>query len=89
MLADLDGNWAVLAEAIQTVLRKYGVEDAYEQIKLATQNRDMDAAAIRQIVEAAAIDDADRQRLLSLTPAGFVGLAREIASDALGAGPGR
>jgi len=89
MLADLDGNWAVLAEAIQTVLRKYGVEDAYEQIKLATQNRDMDAAAIRQIVEAAAIDDADRQRLLSLTPAGFVGLAREIASDALGAAPGR
>jgi adenylosuccinate lyase len=83
MTRDLDRNWAVLGEAIQTVMRKQGVEDAYEQIKAATQNNALDAAVLRSIVETAGIREPDRTYLLSLTPASFVGLAREIGEAAL------
>jgi adenylosuccinate lyase len=64
-------------------MRKHGVEDAYEQIKAATQTQQLDAAAIRRLVEATAIPEPDRSRLISLTPAGFIGAAAEIARAVL------
>jgi adenylosuccinate lyase len=81
--ADLERNWAVLGEAIQTVMRKHGVEDAYEQIKAATQTQQLDAAAIRRLLERTSIPEPDRSRLISLTPAGFIGAAAEIGRAVL------
>jgi len=84
VLADLNRNWAVLGEAIQTILRKHGAEDAYERIKEATQDREMTPSIIRGFVERSDIPEPDRSFLLSLTPASFIGLAPEIARSVLG-----
>jgi adenylosuccinate lyase len=83
MARDLDRSWAVLGEAIQTVMRKQGVEDAYERIKAVTQNNLLDATVLRSIVEEAGIREPDRAYLLSLTPSSFVGLAQKIGEAAL------
>jgi adenylosuccinate lyase len=83
LAADLDANWAVLAEAIQTVLRKHGVEDAYERLKALTQDRAMDAEVIRAFIAGCDIPEPDKGRLMALTPAGFVGLASALATEAL------
>jgi adenylosuccinate lyase len=80
---DLDRNWAVLGEAIQTVLRKQGIEDAYEQIKAATQNQVLDADTLRAAIDRIGVREPDRSYLLSLTPDRFIGLAREIGKAAL------
>ena len=81
--ADLDRNWAVLGEAIQTILRKHGVEDAYERIKAATQAQDLDGAALRQIVEQANIPEPDRTRLMEMSPSSYIGLAVDVAMPIL------
>ena len=78
--ADLDAAWEVLAEPIQTVLRRYGAEDPYEQLKTLTRGkggitRETLHAFIRQL----AIPDAEKQRLLELTPSAYVGLAARLA----------
>jgi adenylosuccinate lyase len=84
MRRDLQRNWAVIGEAIQTIMRKQGVQDAYERIKAATQNHVLDAELLRTIVEQAGIAEPDRNYLLSLTPENFVGLAREIGEAVVG-----
>jgi adenylosuccinate lyase len=76
---DLDANWEVLAEAVQTVLRRYGVEDAYEQLKSLTRGRRVGADDLRAFVRGLAIPDEARERLLALTPASYVGKAVELA----------
>jgi adenylosuccinate lyase len=76
---DLDANWEVLGEAVQTVLRRYGVEDAYEQLKSFTRGRRIGADDLRAFVRGLAIPDEAKQRLLALTPAGYVGKAAELA----------
>ena len=78
--ADLDTAWEVLAEPIQTVMRRYGVEDPYEQLKALTRGkggitRDTLHAFIREL----AIPDAEKQRLLELTPSTYIGLAARLA----------
>jgi adenylosuccinate lyase len=78
--ADLDAAWEVLAEPIQTVMRRYSVEDPYEQLKALTRGkggitRDTLHAFIRQL----AIPDAEKQRLLELTPSTYIGLAARLA----------
>ncbi|WP_269531120.1 adenylosuccinate lyase [Chitinimonas sp. BJYL2] len=80
MLADLDNNWEVLAEPIQTVMRRYAVPNAYEQLKDLTRgkggiNRDTLHAFIRNL----AIPDTEKQRLLDMTPATYIGRATELA----------
>lgn len=82
--ADLDANWELLAEAIQTVMRKHGVTDAYEQLKDLTRGRRIDAATIRRFVNGLAIPETDKARLAALAPKDYVGLAAKLAGDALG-----
>jgi adenylosuccinate lyase len=77
--ADLDASWEVLAEAVQTVMRRHGVTDAYEQLKALTRGRPVTRELLHEFIESAAIPAGERKRLLALTPAGYVGRAAELA----------
>ncbi|MBS0326858.1 MAG: adenylosuccinate lyase, partial [Proteobacteria bacterium] len=80
LAADLEANWEVLAEAIQTVMRRYGLPEPYEQLKALTRGRTgMSAAALREFIGALALPDDAKARLLALTPATYVGLAPALA----------
>jgi adenylosuccinate lyase len=76
---DLEASPEVLAEAVQTVLRKHGVADAYEQLKALTRGRQIDAESLRDVIAAAPLDDKDRERLARLRPGDYIGLAAELA----------
>jgi adenylosuccinate lyase len=78
MRAELDDAWEVLAEAVQTVMRKRGAGDPYEQLKALTRGARIDEAKLREFVRSADLDEDDRERLLALTPAGYVGLAERL-----------
>jgi adenylosuccinate lyase len=77
--ADLTGRSEVLAEAIQTVMRRYGRADAYEQLKELTRGRSIDAQTLRDFVSGLDIPAAERRRLLALDPSSYIGLAAELA----------
>ncbi|MGW8369971.1 MAG: adenylosuccinate lyase [Gammaproteobacteria bacterium] len=77
--SDVEQAWAVLAEAVQTVLRKHGIADAYEQLKELTRGRQVDEQVLREFIAEAPLDDADRDRLARLTPPEYTGLAAELA----------
>jgi len=79
MLEDLDANWELLAEPIQTVMRRYGVENAYEQLKDLTRGQRLDAASLKAFIQKLAIPDDAKQALLRLTPANYIGLAADLA----------
>ena len=79
--ADLEQNWEVLAEPIQTVMRRYGIEQPYEKLKALTRGQKVDAAAVRAFVETLEIPPAARQELLALTPASYIGNAVQQAED--------
>jgi adenylosuccinate lyase len=79
LLADLDANWELLAEPIQTVMRRHAVPEAYEQLKSLTRGKRVDAAAVAAFVRGLPIPDADKQRLLDLTPATYLGIAARLA----------
>jgi adenylosuccinate lyase len=81
MAADLDANWEVLGEAVQTVMRRYGVPNAYERLKALTRGQRVDAVALRAFVEGLPLPAEVRARLSQLTPSGYVGLAAELARD--------
>ena len=76
---DLDQNWEVLAEPIQTVMRRYGIEQPYEKLKALTRGQKIDAAAIREFVEGLDLPDSARQELIRLTPATYIGNAAQQA----------
>ena len=76
---DLDGNWEVLAEAVQQVMRRYGVADAYEQLKRLTRGRRLDRRQFAAFVRRLKIPLAAKKRLLALTPAAYTGKAAELA----------
>ena len=81
---DLDNNWEVLAEPIQTVLRKYGIPDAYDRLKELTRGKRISKEAIQEFVESLdAISEEDKSNLLLLSPANYIGLASEIVKDEL------
>jgi len=77
--SDLDANWELLAEPIQTVMRRHAVPEAYEQLKALTRGKRVDAAAVAAFVRGLPIPDADKQRLLELTPATYLGIAARLA----------
>jgi len=79
LAADLDANWEVLAEAVQQVMRRYGVPDAYEQLKALTRGRRLDRRQFAAFVRRLKIPQAAKKRLLALTPAGYTGKAAELA----------
>jgi adenylosuccinate lyase len=78
---DLDANWELLAEPIQTVMRRFGVENAYEQLKALTRGQRIDQQALRQFIGQLAIPEDARRALLELTPARYVGYAERLARD--------
>ena len=76
---DLDRNWEVLAEPIQTVMRKVGMDHTYERLKELTRGRRVDAQIMQDFVKALPLPKEDKARLLKLTPATYVGLAAKLA----------
>ena len=76
---DLDHNWEVLAEPIQTVMRKVGMDHPYERLKELTRGRRVTAEIMRDFVAALPLPAEDKARLLALTPATYVGLAAKLA----------
>ncbi|MEO8299089.1 MAG: adenylosuccinate lyase [Burkholderiales bacterium] len=77
--ADLDNAWEVLAEAIQTVMRRYGLPEPYEQLKAFTRGQPMTAELMRGFVAKLDLPAAEKTRLLAMTPASYVGKAAELA----------
>jgi adenylosuccinate lyase len=77
--ADLDTAWEVLAEPIQTVMRRYGVSGAYEQLKEVTRGKTVSADALHGLILSLAIPEAEKQRLLAMSPASYIGQAAELA----------
>ncbi len=79
---DLDHNWEVLAEPIQTVMRRYNVPNAYEQLKELTRGKSgINRDSLHAFIITLAIPDADRQRLLAMTPASYIGKAVALAQQ--------
>ena len=80
MLADLNATWELLAEPIQTVMRRYAVPQAYEQLKALTRGKDgITPETLRQFVNGLAIPDGAKAELLALTPDAYIGKAVELA----------
>ena len=76
--ADLEGAWEVLAEAVQMVMRKAGAENPYEQIKALTRGQAITQEIMEDLIRNLDLPDADKLRLLALTPSDYVGLASEL-----------
>ena len=79
--ADLDINWEVLAEPIQTVMRRYGVAKPYEKLKELTRGKRMDRASLHIFIDALNIPAREKQRLKQLTPQSYIGNAGQQAAD--------
>jgi adenylosuccinate lyase len=75
LAADLDANWEVLAEPIQTVMRRYGIEKPYEKLKELTRGHRVDAAALASFIEGLDVPDEVKAELKRLTPQGYIGNA--------------
>ncbi len=78
---DLNQNWEVLAEAIQTVMRRHGVEKPYEKLKELTRGQRLDRAAMQAFINTLALPDEAKARLLEMTPASYIGNAAQQARD--------
>ena len=76
---DLDQAWEVLAEPIQTVMRRYGVQGAYEQLKAVTRGKTVRAEDLHALIRSLDIPAEAKQRLLEMTPASYIGKAAELA----------
>ncbi|MGH8798174.1 MAG: adenylosuccinate lyase [Caldimonas sp.] len=81
LAADLDGAWEVLAEPVQTVMRRYGLPDAYERLKELTRGKAITREAIQGFIATLEIPAAERERLLALSPASYIGAAADLARD--------
>ena len=79
LAADLDGAWEVLAEPIQTVMRRYGLPEPYEQLKAFTRGQSMTRELMQGFIQGLALPQAEKDRLLALTPATYVGAAEALA----------
>jgi adenylosuccinate lyase len=79
LASDLDAAWEVLAEPIQTVMRRYGVQGAYEKLKEVTRGKSVSAADLHGLIQGLEIPQADKDRLLAMTPGSYVGKAAELA----------
>ncbi|WP_323634883.1 adenylosuccinate lyase [Pectobacterium polaris] len=81
-LADeLDHNWEVLAEPIQTVMRRYGIEKPYEKLKELTRGKRVDAAGIQEFIDGLELPEVEKTRLKAMTPANYIGRAIAMVDD--------
>jgi adenylosuccinate lyase len=78
---DLDNAWEVLAEPIQTVMRRYGLPDPYDQLKKFTRGQPMTRDLIQGFVAALALPEDEKARLLAMTPGSYTGIAAKLAND--------
>ena len=78
LLDELDQNWEVLAEPIQTVMRRYGIEKPYEKLKELTRGKRVDGEAMRQFIDGLDLPDQEKVRLKAMTPASYIGYAVEL-----------
>jgi len=76
---DLDNCWEVLAEPVQTVMRRYGIANPYEQLKELTRGKGISREALREFIGTLAIPEDARQLLLDMTPGSYIGKAEELA----------
>ncbi|MDD3328554.1 MAG: adenylosuccinate lyase [Zoogloea sp.] len=79
LAADLDACWEVLAEPIQTVMRRYAVPNPYEQLKELTRGKGITREALQEFIATLAIPEAEKARLLTMTPGSYIGKAAELA----------
>ena len=79
MAEDLDANWEVLAEAVQTVMRKHGIPEPYEQLKALTQGQTLDQQGMAKAIKSLDLPKAVQEELLRLTPADYTGAAQALA----------
>jgi adenylosuccinate lyase len=77
---DLNASWEVLAEPIQTVMRRYGVQGAYEKLKEVTRGKTVTPAALHALIRSLEIPENEKARLLEMTPASYTGLAAALAA---------
>jgi adenylosuccinate lyase len=80
LAADLDAAWEVLAEPVQTVMRRYGLPKPYEQLKDFTRDKPMTRELMQSFIRALALPEAEKQRLLQLTPSSYTGAAAQLAA---------
>jgi adenylosuccinate lyase len=78
---DLDASWEVLAEPVQTVMRRYGIANPYEQLKELTRGKGITREAIQGFIAGLAIPQEAKDLLLSMTPANYTGLAAQLAAQ--------
>jgi adenylosuccinate lyase len=76
---DLDANWEVLAEPVQTVMRRYGIENPYEQLKELTRGKGITREALQEFIGKLAMPQEAKDLLLAMTPANYIGLAAQLA----------
>jgi adenylosuccinate lyase len=79
LAGDLEAAWGVLAEPIQTVMRRFGVVGAYEKLKEATRGKTVSAHDLHRLIRSLDIPPTERDRLLAMTPASYIGKAAELA----------
>jgi len=81
MAQDLDHSWEVLAEPVQTVMRRYGLENPYEQLKELTRGKGISKEALHEFIGTLAIPQAAKDHLLAMTPANYIGYAAQLAQS--------
>jgi len=79
--SDLEANFEVLAEAVQTVMRRCGVPDAYEQLKALTRGNSISGEDLKRFIATLDVPESERKRLAALTPAQYIGLAADLARE--------
>ncbi|GAA0519237.1 MAG: adenylosuccinate lyase [Pigmentiphaga sp.] len=79
--ADLDACWEVLAEPVQTVMRRYGLPQPYEQLKALTRGKGISEEALREFILGLDLPDEPKARLLAMTPRNYIGLAAKLARE--------
>jgi adenylosuccinate lyase len=77
--ADLDATWEVLAEPVQTVMRRYGVENPYEQLKELTRGKGITRERMQEFIETLAIPEEAKAHLRAMTPSNYIGIATQLA----------
>ncbi|MRW86938.1 adenylosuccinate lyase [Pseudoduganella sp. FT26W] len=77
--ADLDANWEVLAEPVQTVMRRYGIENPYEQLKELTRGKGISKVALQEFINGLAVPQEAKDLMLAMTPANYTGIAAALA----------
>lgn len=79
--AELDQNWEVLAEPVQTVMRRYGIEKPYEKLKELTRGKRIDAKQLAEFIDGLALPEEVKAELKKMTPANYIGRAEAFVDE--------